>query len=78
MSAMKNNNNKIKHKCVRVKVIFLIGMIELDHQMPAAKTSVNKVRKNTSRLFVLFDIIIANFLNILSLHFTVFINSKEY
>ncbi len=50
-------------------------MVELDHQRTAAKTLVNKMGLDT---FVLFNIIIAGLLHILSLHFTVLIHFDEY
>ncbi len=45
-------------------------MVELDHERSAANTLVNKIRLD---IFVLFNLIIAGSLHILSLHFTVLI-----
>ncbi len=49
-------NSRVKSTIVSLsKVIFLISMIELDHQRSAAKTLVNKMGLDTCVLFNIFN-----------------------
>ncbi len=73
-SAIKKNNEA--QLLVYLKSFLLISIFELDHQMSAANTLVNK---NGIRYWCcLTYLIIAGLRHILSLHFTVLINFDEY